>query len=99
MVRLKILNINNYEYHLVDDRNNNYILDLDFFDIDDNLKVGDYLCISAELLNPKYAGYSASYTFGSLENKYGKESISLTDLDVIKLETSNKEIYLKRLYG
>ena len=30
MVRLKILNINNYENNLVDDRNNNYILDLDF---------------------------------------------------------------------
>jgi len=40
----------------------------------DFVKDGDYIHISAELLNPRYAGYSTSYTFGNLNNKYGKDN-------------------------
>lgn len=55
--------------------------------------------MSEELLNPKYEGFSNIYTFGSLESKYGKENISITDIDVIKVAINKLEIYLKRLYG
>ena len=82
-----------------DEKENKYTLNLDFFDIEESPKVGDYIYISAELLNPKYAGYSTSYTFGKLENKYGKENVSMNDIDVIKVVTNNLEIYQKRLYG
>ena len=68
-------------------------------DVEDGIKVGNFINISAELLNPRYAGYSTNYTFGSLESKYGKDKIKLNDIDVIKIETEDKEIYLKRLYG
>ena len=34
-----------------------------------------------------------------MESKYGKQGISLNDVDVIKLEKDGKEIFLKRLYG
>lgn len=54
------------------------------------IKVGDYINFSAELLNPRYAGYSTSYTFGSLESKYGKDKIKLNDIDIIKIETDDK---------
>lgn len=60
---------------------------------------GDYICIAEELLNPKYEGYSTSYTFGSLESIYGKENILINDIDIIKVIIDEKEIYLKRLYG
>ena len=90
MLKLKIININDYEYSLKDEEEHNYIINMEFFDVDD---------INKELLNPKYDGYSTSYTFGSLENKYGKENIQMEDIDVIKVTLNNKEIYLKRLYG
>lgn len=99
MVKLKIMNIDKYTYNLKDAKENNYTLNLEFFDVEENPKIGDYIYISAELLNPRYEGFSTSYTFGSLENKYGKDNINLTDIDVIKVVTNNLEIYLKRLYG
>lgn len=99
MIKLKIISKDNYTYKLEDEKNNKYDLNLEFFDIETTPKVGDYIHISAELLNPKYAGYSTSYTFGKLENEYGKSDISLTDIDVIKVVANNLEIYLKRLYG
>lgn len=99
MVKLKILNINNYEYNLIDEKEKKYTLNLEFFDLEKSPKIGDYIYMSVELLNPRYSGFSKNYTFGSLESKYGKENISLTDVDVIKVVISNLEIYLKRLYG
>ena len=99
MIKLKIVDKKNYEYNLEDDNNNKYNLVLDFFDIKDKPKIGDYIYMRKDLLNPKYDGYSTRYVFGNLENKYGKENISIDDIDVIKVVTDNLEIYLKRLYG
>lgn len=99
MVKLKIMNIDKYTYNLKDAKENNYTLNLEFFDIEEKPKVGDSIYIHAELLNPRYEGFNTSYTFGSLEDKYGKDNIDLTDVDVIKVVTNNLETYLKRLYG
>ena len=99
MIRLKVEKINNCLYDLKDERENKYELNLEFLDMEKNLNEGDYISISAELLNEKYEGYSTFYTFGSMDSQYGKKNISFFDIDVIKLETDSKEIYLKRLYG
>lgn len=99
MVKLEIIGKDNYTYTLRDEKDNKYDLNIEFLDIKSSPEIGDYIHISAELLNPKYAGYSTSYTFGSLENKYGKDNITLADIDVIKVVINNLEIYLKRLYG
>lgn len=99
MVKLKIVNIDGYEYDLEDEYKNTYIINLEFFDIEEKLKIGNYICMNEELLNKKYEGYSTSYTFGGIENKYGKENILLEDIDVIKLILDKTEVYLKRLYG
>ena len=99
MIKLQIVNRNDYEYHLKDEHGHDYIFIIDFFDIDEKPKNGDFIYINSELLNPKYEGYSTNYTFGNLESKYGKENISIDDIDVIKIITDNTEIYLKRLYG
>ena len=99
MVKLKIMNIGKYTYNLKDAKENNYTLNLEFFDIEEKPKVGDYIYIHTELLNPRYEGFNTSYTFGSLEDKYGKDNIDLTDVDVIKIVTNKLQIYLKRLYG
>ena len=99
MVKLEITAKDTYEYTLTDEDGKSYILSIDFMDINEKPEKGDYIYLSAELLNPKYDGYSTSYAFGNLESIYGKENISLNDIDVIKLEKEGKEIYLKRLYG
>ena len=99
MIRLEIVGRDDYLFKLKDDMDKLYTVDLEFLDVEDDIKVGDFINISAELLNPRYAGYSTNYTFGSLESKYGKDKVQINDVDVIKLETEDKEIYLKRLYG
>ena len=98
MLSLRIVDKSVYKYNLTDDRNN-YTIEMEFYDIEKKPDIGDYICINEELLNPQYDGYSVSYTFGNLENKYGKESVSVDDIDVIKYIQNEKEIYLKRLYG
>lgn len=99
MVKLKITKIDNYLYDLIDERENLYTLNLEFLDNIENLKEGDYINISAELLNPNYAGYSSSYTFGKLDSQYGKSDLNPGSIDVIEVETGEKKYYLKRLYG
>ena len=99
MVKLEIVETKNYEYNLKDENENNYILNLEFLDIAEKPKNGDIIYINHELLNSKYEGYSTSYTFGNLENKYGKNNIDINDIDVIKLVIGERAIYLKRLYG
>ena len=99
MVKLKINNISNYDYELEDTKENKYTLNIEFLDIEEKPKVGDYISISEELLNPRYEEYSTNYTFGSMDSEYGKDNLSPLDIDVIKLEIDKKEILLKRLYG
>ena len=99
MVKLKIINKNNYDYTLKDEEGRIYNFNLEFLDVEEKIEVGDYISFSEQLLNPKYEGYSASYTFGNLDSKYGKSNIELNDIDVIRVEENEKSIYLKRLYG
>lgn len=99
MIRLEVVDKKDYIYKFKDNKDNIYTLNLEILDLEKEIKVGDYVSFSAELLNPRYVGYSTNYTFGSLENKYGRDKIKLNDIDIIKIETEDKEIYLKRLYG
>ena len=99
MVKLEIINKNDCLFNLKDDRNNKYEFCIEFYDIDVSPEIGDYINISAELLNPRYAGYSTLYAFGNLENPCGRENLDIDDIDIIKVITKNKEIILKRLYG
>lgn len=98
-LEFKNVNIDKGLYILKDKYNNTYELVLRFLDIEKMPKIGDNICINDRLLNGNYEGYSLFYTFGSLDNKYGKENIALDDVDVITLVLDKKEIYLKRLYG
>jgi len=99
MIKLQIVNKNDYMYELEGFDKQQYCMNLEFLDMEENLKEGDYIFFSEELLDSKYEGYSTTYTFGNLENKYGKINISIDDSDVIKIVIDEKEIYLKRLYG
>ena len=99
MIKLVIKNIDNTIYKLVDDKGLEYELNLEFIGLDRELKINDIIEISMELLNSKSSSYSAFYTFGLLDDVTGRSDVSITDNDVIKIITDNKEIYMKRLYG
>jgi len=99
MIRLEIIKKENYLYSLKSEEGKEYNFILEFWDLEKELKAGDYININEELLNQKYEGYSSMYAFGSLESKYGKSNISMDDIDVIKVEAEELEVYLKRLYG
>ena len=98
-IKLKIVETNKFVYKLEDDEKREYIINIEFLAVKETPQKGDVIYINKELLNPKYDGYSTSYTFGTLDNKYGKANISIDDIDVIKVVKDEKEIYLKRLYG
>jgi hypothetical protein len=99
MKELEIIDINNFDYTLKDENDKEYIFNLEFLDIDESLNVGDKIEFSKDLINPNFDGYSLSYTFGNMDNKYGRLNAKLGDYDVIVLEKDGKEILLKRLYG
>ena len=99
MIKLVIKGIDNTIYKLIDDKGLEYQLNLEFIGLDRELKINDIIEISMELLNSKSSSYSSFYTFGLLNDVTGRSDVSITDNDVIKIITDNKEIYMKRLYG
>lgn len=40
MIKLKIVNIDGYKYNLEDEHN--YIINLEFFDVEEKLKIGNF---------------------------------------------------------
>ena len=99
MIKLRITASNERLYEFEDENNKKYLLNLEFFDLEEPLEVGNQILMNPELLNPTYDGYSIGYTFGNLDNIYGRANLPLDDIDVIKIIKQDKEIYLKRLYG
>ena len=88
MIKTKIISINNYDYVLSDGKNN-YNLNLEFYDLDNKLNIGDIIYIPKKLLKD-----NSVYTYGKI-NEDKKEN---TD-EYIKIISNNKEIYLQRYYG
>ncbi len=88
MIKTEIISINNYDY-ILSDGNSNYHLNLEFYDLDNKLNIGNIIYIPKKLLKN-----NSVYTYGKInENK--KEN---TD-EYIKIISNNKEIYLQRYYG
>lgn len=88
MIKTEIISINNYDY-ILSDGNSNYYLNLEFYDLDNKLNIGNIIYIPKKLLKN-----NSVYTYGKInENK--KEN---TD-EYIKIISNNKEIFLQRYYG
>ena len=88
MIKTEIISINNYDYILSDGKNN-YNLNLEFYDLDNKLNIGNIIYIPSKLLKN-----NSVYTYGKI-NKDRKENID----EYIKIISNNKEIYLQRYYG
>ena len=88
MIKTEIISINNYDYILSDGKNN-YNLNLEFYDLDNKLNIGNIIYIPSKLLKN-----NSVYTYGKI-NKDRKENID----EYIKIISNNKEIFLQRYYG
>lgn len=95
-VDLVIERVNDYKYFLKDSDMNEYILNMEFYDIDKIPSVGDKINMHKNMIN-NLDNYL--YVFGSVDGLYGKKIDNLLDEDVIVLLIDNKKIYLKRFYG
>ena len=96
MIRLKIKEINKSLYVLEDINNNVYELTIYFYDIDNKVKVNDYLYMQEKLLSKINHSIISLVV---LDSMYGKVIEEITDEDLVILITNNKNIYLKRYYG
>jgi len=88
MTKTEIISINNYDY-VLSDGIDNYNLNLEFYDLDNKLNIGDIIYIPKKLLKDNNI-----YTYGKI-NKDKKEN----DDEYIKIISNKKEIYLQRYYG
>ena len=92
MKKVKVIKVDEVKYSLQDKDNNIYELYLEFHDIGNKIKVGDIIYLNEYLLNENML-----LAFGNLNSIYGKEIED--DKDIIIIESNNKRITLKRLYG
>ena len=92
MIKLLIINIENFKYTLRDKENNEHILNIEFQGITP-LKY-DYLFINKELLME-----NIPLAFGLLDSSYGPKISSQESKNIIVLAHNNEKIYLKRIYG
>lgn len=99
VVKLRIIEINGYNYELLDQSGQRYKLNLEFIDLFEDPKEDDFIVMDDCLLNPRYKNYSHSYTFGPLDSEYGKEKVTQADPDQIVIIVDEEETVLKRLYG
>lgn len=88
MIKLKIIDIDKYEYILEDKNNNKYNLNIEFYMCENMPKIGDYIYLNEKIIDKKNL-----YTFGPINN----DKVTLDEL--IKIVSGNNSYYLKRYYG
>lgn len=87
MKKLLVKDIKDNDYTLIDDFNNSYFVNMKFY-IEYKLEIGDIIYLPKSILIE-----TNSYAFGKIEPE-NKNAV-----DIIKVVTNKKEIYLQRYYG
>ncbi len=95
MIKLLIYKIDGYYYYFKDKSGNDYMFNIEFYDLLEKPKIGDYLYVKQGLLNEN----NSLLCFGPIDGKYGKSIESLEDDDIVILCIDNDNLYLKRYYG
>lgn len=91
MIKLKIINIENTNYTLEDNKNK-YNINIIFYG-EKKPKENDIIYISEKMLNE-----TNIYAYGPLNSKYSK-NIEVKEEEFIKIVTVEEEYYLQRYYG
>ena len=100
MIQLQITKINKWQYVLKNvETNKEYVHTFEFHGLKKKLKAGDRIIMHKELLDPKYVGYSVDYTFGPVDDIYGRKVTSVNDIDAIGIKQGDVVTTLKRFYG
>lgn len=93
MRRFKIINIDNYDYTLIDDKLNKREITIEFHKLNELPRVNSYIYLSDNLLNEHLI------SLGPLGSKYGKKLDKDDEDDISVLEIDGEKIYLQRYYG
>ena len=96
---LKITNIENNMYTLINTEEQTFTFKFKFFGLSKNPEIGDYIEMNESLLDKTYIEYSNYYMFGPLNEPYGRKVKDENDVDVICLQIGTEIIYLKRFFG
>ena len=95
MKKLMIIKKDRYVYTLKDTDNNMYQFNIEFYNIEKNPEVGDYLFMSEKILQEN----NSVLSFDCIESEYGRKLKNATDDDIVVLMINEEKIYLKRVYG
>ena len=95
MKKVVINKIDKYQYELKDIDNRIYHFNIEFYNLEKEVKVGDSIYMSENILKEEYSVLS----FDTLDSNYGKNINTEEDEDLIVLLVDNEKIYLKRVYG
>ena len=93
MKKLVIKNIEHYNYTLQDDREDNYIINIEFYNLNTTIAIDDILYMDESLLKENML------SIGLLNDPCGKDIKTSENKDIIDLQTKGKRFYLKRIYG
>lgn len=92
MIELVIDKIDGYNYYL-NDGDKEYMINIEFYDIDKMPRVNDKIYMNRELLNEKMLN------IGALNGVYGREIKDKNDKDIVVLKIDEEMIYFKKYYG
>ena len=97
MSKLKILRIKNSSYYILLDENTGklYTLIFEFHNVE-SPKPNDYLSFNEKPLDRHFIGFAQPYALTTLNDD---EIKVIDEIDIFLLETNNKVIKLKRIYG
>lgn len=94
MRELVIKKIESFIYTLQDKNGKEYMLELEFHDLNEKPNINDNIFIDDNLLKENIL-----LAFGPIGSKYGKEINILEENEIIKLIINGDTIYLQRYYG
>lgn len=94
MKELKVIKKNGYRYILLDRDNKEYDLNIEIVDTDYNIRVGDTMYISTEIVDSERV-----FTYGKIDSIYGVDMEDINDLEIVVFVSDNVKYYFKRIYG
>ena len=100
MVELRIVEKQDREYTLENvETKQQYKFQIKFFDLEQEVVVGDMLMINEALLDKGYIEYSTKLQFGALDKPYGRKIESKDHKDLLCVKKNGQEYWLKRFFG
>ena len=92
MIKLKVINIERYNYILENNEFKKYIKHIEFYG-DKKPNIGDYIYLPNNVLEEVNL-----FAYGPIKGKYAKQE-NITEDELIKVVTKDEEYYLQRYYG